>query len=333
MKFQIITPEFGLEKGGIQSWAYYINKVYVDNNYDVNVFSYKEPKASSLMNLLRSFLSPQNYVLMTWKMSIFILPLFLFSTFAKFNIYIVFHGNDFLNLSKFQKKILLRIIKIKNVTTIANSCSIAEMFKNTFNEEIDKIIYPFMELPEVNKVANVNYHNEGNFKLCTITRLVKRKNIENVILAINELKKEKIFVSYVIGGKGPELSKLSTLILDLNLNDQIQIIGSVTEKNKWEIIKNSDAFILPSIFDEKDGSIEGYGIVYIEANAMGIPNISGNTGGAIEAVINNQTGIHTSGTVSSIKNAIIKCMNTSFSKKDILQHALKHDIQNRTNFP
>ena len=48
---------------------------------------------------------------------------------------------------------------------------------------------------------------------------------------------------------------------------------------------------MPSRADYHAGSVEGFGIVYLEASASGLPVVAANSGGAAEAVIENQTGL------------------------------------------
>jgi len=79
-------------------------------------------------------------------------------------------------------------------------------------------------------------------------------------------------------------------------------------------------------------SIEGYGIVFIEANSYGVPVISGNTGGMKEAVINSVTGYHCNGTVLDIVDKILLAIETPFNINLIYKHALKHDYRNQLDF-
>ena len=59
-----------------------------------------------------------------------------------------------------------------------------------------------------------------------------------------------------------------------------------TEIEKF--LKKSDIFLMPTFQDKY--SIEGFGLSYIEAAKYGVPSIAGNSGGAKEAIINNNTG-------------------------------------------
>ena len=48
---------------------------------------------------------------------------------------------------------------------------------------------------------------------------------------------------------------------------------------------------MPSRADYHAGSVEGFGIVYLEASASGLPVVAASSGGAAEAVLENETGL------------------------------------------
>lgn len=330
--YQILSPEFGLEKGGIQSWAYYIGEMLRSNNRRFNVFSYKEFKLSSFFSLIFGYFSEKTYILMTWKMFIFIFPLLVFGRYIRPKVFIIVHGNEFLNLNVIQKAILKCLISKSYVKLIANSHSISKLFEHELGYLPDRVFYPFVECPNADGVSEYSGHTNFEIKLCTITRLVERKNLSNVISAIAELKDEGVDISYIVGGSGSEYSTLTEQVKKLNLSDRVKFLGVIQESIKWEVLKSSDAFILPSLFDKKSGSIEGYGIVYVEANAMGIPNISGNSGGAVEAVINDITGFHTDGSVCEIKKSIYDLKSMDIDKYKLIEHSKNHSVNNNLDF-
>jgi len=137
---------------------------------------------------------------------------------------------------------------------------------------------------------------------------------------------------YVIAGKGPERSRLETVIERLGLTKEVSFGGAVSEEEKSELYKESDFFLLPSVFDEEDGSIEGYGIVFIEAYAYGLPVLSGNTGGMVEAVVDGVTGYHCDGSIEDIADKIKKITEAPFDVSAIQSHAQKHDLRRQECF-
>lgn len=334
-KYVIISPEYGLEKGGIQAWAYYINKSLSDAGFVGSVFDIYKKSLLVIFNIFLGFFCTRKYLLMTWKMAFIIFPVFIFNMIMKKDdFYIFIHGNDFLKLNFLKKRALKFFIGFSNTKVIANSEAIAHLFERELKYKVDSICYPFIDFPIVNK-NNFKKIRGDELSICTITRLVERKNIISVIHAIKILKDKGIYITYKIGGVGPEFDKINRLIKRFELSNQVELLGRVEENKKWEIISESDFFILPSYFNEADGSIEGYGIVYIESNAMGVPVISGNSGGIVEAVIDKKTGIMSDGSVNNIVN-ILELVNSRtcyyFDFNYMIEHANKHKYNNQLEF-
>ena len=130
-----------------------------------------------------------------------------------------------------------------------------------------------------------------------------RKNHMAVIEAVHDLRNEGLPLVYVIGGMGEEEKRLRELVKKQGLEEWVKFLGYVSEEEKIETFCASDIHIMPSI--KVGPMIEGFGIVFMEASAAGIPSIAGNVGGQAEAVIHNQTGLVVDGTdIKAIKEAI-----------------------------
>jgi len=115
-----------------------------------------------------------------------------------------------------------------------------------------------------------------------------------VIRALAELREEGLAVGYVCAGDGEERCSLKDMADKLDLTQWVHFPGEVTEHDKKLIYGASDIFAMPSI--QVGEMIEGFGIVFLEAAAAGLPSICGNTGGQTEAVLHGKTGIVVDGT-------------------------------------
>ena len=124
--------------------------------------------------------------------------------------------------------------------------------------------------------------------LLTVGRLTQRKNHSAVLRAMGEIVSEFRELLYCIVGDGEELDNLKKLVAELNLKEHVVFLGEINEKNKQRVYRSADLFIMPAVQSGTD--IEGFGIVFLEAAACGIPAISGNSGGQVEAVIDGETG-------------------------------------------
>ncbi|WP_030008219.1 glycosyltransferase [Picosynechococcus sp. NKBG042902] len=124
-------------------------------------------------------------------------------------------------------------------------------------------------------------------RFITICRLSdQRKNIDLVIKALSNIKSFVDF-EYTIIGDGFLRPNLEKLVADLGLSENIKFTGKVTKSEIREYLHNSDLFILTSSSSKKN--VEGFGIVYLEANACGVPVLAAKEGGSAEAI---QPGIN-----------------------------------------
>lgn len=76
--------------------------------------------------------------------------------------------------------------------------------------------------------------------------------------------------------------ELKAEIETLGLRDVVRFRGSVTDAELDGLYRAADLFLLPSL--QEDDYFEGFGLVFIEANARGTPAIGGDTGGCPEAI-------------------------------------------------
>ena len=126
------------------------------------------------------------------------------------------------------------------------------------------------------------------FIVSTVARMEARKNHTTVIQAVSELRKQGIPAAYICGGEGEEKERLVALARSLCVQEWIRFPGRVTEQEKKWIYGVSDVCAMPSV--RVGAMIEGFGIVFLEAAAAGIPSICGRDGGQPEAVIDGKTG-------------------------------------------
>jgi phosphatidylinositol alpha-1,6-mannosyltransferase len=151
----------------------------------------------------------------------------------------------------------------------------------------------------------VKYDLDGREVLLSVGRLVKRKGFDMTIAAIAEMTEaERKNLLYFIAGSGPDEAYLKSLV-PAGLQDKIIFLGGVSEADKWSWLERADIFVMPA--RDMDGDIEGFGIVYLEANLAGKPVIAGASGGVRDAVTDGDNGLLVDPeNVDSIKTAIIR---------------------------
>ncbi len=125
--------------------------------------------------------------------------------------------------------------------------------------------------------------------LC-VARLVARKGIDTLIEAFSEIEQTRFGnVHLAIVGEGPEREELERLADQVFVKNSVHFLGAVPDMHLPTLYSNARVFALTP--RSVDGDIEGFGMVYIEAAASGVPAIGTQTGGVPEAVVHNQTGL------------------------------------------
>lgn len=129
----------------------------------------------------------------------------------------------------------------------------------------------------------------SSIRLLSISRLVEKKGLEYAIRAFGLIAPDSPTCHYDIIGDGPLEPSLMQLVQELNLQDQVRFLGSMTQDKILEILETVDLFILPSV-TSSDGDQEGTPTVLIEALAMELPVLSTRHAGVPEVVPDSQAG-------------------------------------------
>lgn len=115
--------------------------------------------------------------------------------------------------------------------------------------------------------------------------LSKDKGIDTAIRVFSILNKNRILQYWVVGGSSPEyLEYLKLQAQKLGLGKRIRFFGFVSEKKKFELLKKARILVNPSVR-------EGWGLVIIEAAAMGTPAVAFNSPGLRNSIIDQETGL------------------------------------------
>lgn len=151
-------------------------------------------------------------------------------------------------------------------------------------------------LPSPESIANTSrrlqnqYDLRGKKIILTIGRLVARKGQDTVIKALPAIIRAEPLAHYVIAGDGAYKNQLKELVRQLKLSSYVTFTGKFAENEKAAWYNLCDVFAMVSRVDQ-NRDIEGFGIVYLEANAWEKPVVAGRSGGVADAVIDHQTGL------------------------------------------
>jgi phosphatidylinositol alpha-1,6-mannosyltransferase len=127
--------------------------------------------------------------------------------------------------------------------------------------------------------------------LSTVSRLDSYKGHDLVLRAIvasSEHVRRNLI--YLIAGEGPHQSELERQVAELGLTDHVRFLGFVSEGDLPDLYRASDLFLLCSREVAKRQQVEGFGLVFLEAQSCGIPVIGTRTGGIPDAVKEGEGG-------------------------------------------
>lgn len=136
---------------------------------------------------------------------------------------------------------------------------------------------------------------EGRRLLLSVGRLVERKGIDNVIRALPEVARTVPEVCYVVVGQGEDRERLDRVVREAGMQEHVHFAGRVSMEDLRDFYRACDVFVLANReMENKD--TEGFGLVFLEANACGKPAISGLAGGVTDAVRHGENGLNVDGT-------------------------------------
>ena len=120
-----------------------------------------------------------------------------------------------------------------------------------------------------------------------LSRLVPRKGFDALLWAVSALDPA---VQVAIGGAGRDHGRLANLARRLGVADRTRFVGRVADDELPGLYASADVFAVPCRNRWGDLEAEGFGIVFLEAAAAGVPAIAGRSGGSHEAVVDGETG-------------------------------------------
>jgi len=129
------------------------------------------------------------------------------------------------------------------------------------------------------------YNLIGAKILMTVARLRSTdiyKGVDVTIKALPQIAKTFPNVKYLVIGRGDDRSRLAQLAADLGVAERVIFAGFVPQENLAEHYRLADAYVMPSQ--------EGFGIVYLEALACGVPVLAGDADGSAEPLQNGKLG-------------------------------------------
>jgi phosphatidylinositol alpha-1,6-mannosyltransferase len=153
---------------------------------------------------------------------------------------------------------------------------------------------------------SARYRLQGRPVLLSVSRLYARKGIDRVIESLPLVLRQIPDLVYLVVGEGSYRPELERLVAYYGLGWSVVLAGPVSDQELPGHYSLGDVFIMANR-EMPDGETEGFGLVFLEANACGIPVIAGKAGGSVDAVRNEVNGLVVDGaSVAEIAAAIIR---------------------------
>jgi glycosyltransferase involved in cell wall biosynthesis len=200
------------------------------------------------------------------------------------------HGGDLYDPTKitsphrypFLRSWIRRLLK-RATLVIGQSSNTIENLRRFYTPEIECIRIPLgIQNPKIKPTHRGEYgFGEDEFLMVTVGRLIPRKAVNQLISILERLNKEK--VRLLIIGDGPKKQSLKQESIRRQLGNRVIFMGHVGESEKFRILRMCDLFVSTS-------QHEGFGLVFLEAMASGLPVICYDSGGQIDFLRDRETG-------------------------------------------
>lgn len=208
---------------------------------------------------------------------------------------VLVHGMD-IGLAKrnFLKRFVSGFVLRAAKCVVANSRALEREVRDSFGVRRTLVVYPCVSEKTLSLSEARSSHRESRpfepVTLLTVSRLVPRKGHLRVLEAIDGLRARypDLRIAYTIVGDGPMHAAIENDIRERALPD-VNVVMNATDEELASFYSSADIFVMPVIRDNTDR--EGFGTVYLEAAAYGVPSIATDMPGVDEAVIQGVTGI------------------------------------------
>lgn len=211
------------------------------------------------------------------------------------NVFILGHGTELIGGSSFfRKNIWLRHYAkaiLNNVKlTIANSNYTRNLVKE-ISPSANSVALPLGVNHSFFKPLFNKIKEDNTIKICTVSRIEQFKGHDFIASVLAKLPENlRNQVEWNIAGTGEYLPELQKVIHSLGIKNMVNFHGFVNDIDLPAFYNDNDLFILCSRENQNNIYVEGFGLVFLEAQSCGIPVIGTNTGGIADAISDGNGG-------------------------------------------
>jgi glycosyltransferase involved in cell wall biosynthesis len=218
-----------------------------------------------------------------------------FDTLQPARLMLTFHGSE---IQRFASRRLLRwstghlLDKATSVSVVSSYAR--DLFTRNFPRSAAKVVLTpgalRTDLPP-SPQSGAPAKTKTRIVILTVARINPRKGQLQIINALKALPAtQRALIEYWLVGchsKENYDSALTTATADADFH--VKFLGDISDEKLGNIYRQADIFAMTSMPHKH--SVEGFGLVYLEAGAHGLPVVAHNIGGVPEAVIDGETGL------------------------------------------
>lgn len=206
---------------------------------------------------------------------------------------VTFHGSDATRHDRYARGSLLRRRQyLRRRRTLAHEAALIVAVSDFIKDSLVEKGFPAEKIVVHHIGVDTDY-----FRLVSpatrepvvlfVGRLVEKKGCEFLIRAMQKVQQTHPEAELVVLGDGPLRARLESQARALN---RVRFLGSVPPAEVKQWMCRARVFSVPSIRAES-GDAEGFGMVFAEANALGLPVASFASGGIVTSVAHEETGL------------------------------------------
>jgi glycosyltransferase involved in cell wall biosynthesis len=200
------------------------------------------------------------------------------------------HGGDLYDPSKKMSphrhgvlRATVRHIARSADATVAQSTDTASNLRTYYTPELEAAIIPLgIPRPLVPARDRTSLGlSENAFVIACVGRVVPRKAVDRLLHVFANARIPDSCL--VVMGDGSELPSLQALASSLGIAEKVRFPGFVTDADKYRYLAAADAYVSTSLH-------EGFGLVFLEGAAAGLPVLCYNHGGQTDFLVDGETG-------------------------------------------
>lgn len=215
---------------------------------------------------------------------------------------------------------------------VCNSHAVQSMLQRIQPRVPSCVIHPGVDPQTFFPVSGFADHGplqQDDWVVLSLGRQVRRKNTRALVRIWPKVLQRYPQARLCIGGGGPELPVLQKLVQQGQLQHSVFFLGRIPDQDLNAWYSRAQVFAMPCLEDSRD--VEGFGIVFLEANACETPVIGSRSGGVPDAIAEGISGILvTPDDDQALLEAICKLIEPSPANKILGQQARQRVLDSLT---